>query len=454
MRLRKGFGTVRKLTGNRRNPYAVHPPKVNGVRPKAICYVNDYHIGVCVLNAWHNGKYYAGMELDLKEKKPDEMLYGGSSTFQEAYDLYWEHRFGESAVRELDPSSQAATRSAWKRLEDFWNRNMDEVTIMELQSAVNETAKEYSKTTVTRVIGLIRGMYRFALPRELCRKDVGMYIEMPKTKEEEHHDSFTDGEIEKLWAASGAHSSDGDAAAVTQESSGVPDASGAADINGAAVVSSGIGSRDGAVPSPDIGAEGVRNEEDGSAGIGSTDRRTGRVTEEGGEVDTQTVATVRMILTMIYSGFRISAWQGREGYDGMKVDLENMTFTGGVKTAAGKNRVVPIHSGIVELVQGMQRTTEDGDQIVFLCGKGQSQFRRDMKTALEKIGVRPLTPHSCRHTFHRLLERAGVNEADRKRLMGHSLKGDITNGTYGHRGVEELRTEIEKIEVLNLDVAA
>jgi len=83
----------------------------------------------------------------------------------------------------------------------------------------------------------------------------------------------------------------------------------------------------------------------------------------------------------------------------------------------------------------------------FLCGKSESQFRRDMKTALEKIGVRPLTPHSCRHTFHRLLERAGVNEADRKRLMGHSMKGDITNGVYGHRGVEELRREIEKIEV-------
>ena len=65
---------------------------------------------------------------------------------------------------------------------------------------------------------------------------------------------------------------------------------------------------------------------------------------------------------------------------------------------------------------------------------------------LERIGERTLTPHSCRHTFHRLLERAGVGEADRKRLMGHSLKEDITNGVYGHRGAEEIRTEIEKID--------
>lgn len=76
MRLRKGFGTVRKLTGNRLNRYAVHPPKVNGVRPKAICYTADYHIGVCCLHAWHNGKYYPGMEYDLKERKRgDELVF-------------------------------------------------------------------------------------------------------------------------------------------------------------------------------------------------------------------------------------------------------------------------------------------------------------------------------------------------------------------------------------------
>ena len=119
------------------------------------------------------------------------------------------------------------------------------------------------------------------------------------------------------------------------------------------------------------------------------------------------------------------------------MNIEEGVFVGGVKTDAGKNRIVPIHSSIKGFVEQMNG--------VFLCGKSESQFRRDMKTVLEKIGVRTLTPHSCRHTFHRLLEREGVSEADRKRLMGHSLKGDVTNGTYGHRGVEELRREIEKI---------
>ena len=101
LRLRKGFGSVRKLTGNRRNCYAVHPPTVKGVRPKALCYTDDYNIGVCVLNAWHNGKYYSGMELDLKERKLDEVVSTGSCTFQGVYEIYWNHKFGESAAKEL-----------------------------------------------------------------------------------------------------------------------------------------------------------------------------------------------------------------------------------------------------------------------------------------------------------------------------------------------------------------
>lgn len=39
------------------------------------------------------------------------------------------------------------------------------------------------------------------------------------------------------------------------------------------------------------------------------------------------------------------------------------------------------------------------------------------------------------------------NENDRKRLMGHSFGKDITNSVYGHRELDDLRKEIEKIIV-------
>lgn len=38
-------------------------------------------------------------------------------------------------------------------------------------------------------------------------------------------------------------------------------------------------------------------------------------------------------------------------------------------------------------------------------------------------------------------------ENDRKRMLGHSFGGDVTNDVYGHRTLEDLRSEIEKIKI-------
>lgn len=142
---------------------------------------------------------------------------------------------------------------------------------------------------------------------------------------------------------------------------------------------------------------------------------------------------VEMLLIMCYSGFRIGE------IEGLSVDLENGYFRGGIKTAAGKNRIVPIHSGIKDLV--VCRLSNYG----VLLPDGPSNFRNDMYACLDALGIEKHTPHDCRHTFSSLCERYGVAENDRKRMLGHSFGQDITNSVYGHRTVEDLRGEIEKI---------
>ena len=54
---------------------------------------------------------------------------------------------------------------------------------------------------------------------------------------------------------------------------------------------------------------------------------------------------VWMILIMIYSGFRIRA------FENMEVNTEEWYFRGGVKTAVGKRRIVPIHDSIKEYIK-------------------------------------------------------------------------------------------------------
>lgn len=141
-----------------------------------------------------------------------------------------------------------------------------------------------------------------------------------------------------------------------------------------------------------------------------------------------------MLLIMCYSGYRISA------YRSLEVNLEGEYFKGGLKTAAGKERVVPIHSSIRELVA--TRLARDHGLLIVTGG----HFTRRMKSKLSALGIEGNhTPHDCRHTFSMLCERYGVPEADRKRMLGHSFGADITNSIYGHRSVEDLRASIELI---------
>lgn len=54
---------------------------------------------------------------------------------------------------------------------------------------------------------------------------------------------------------------------------------------------------------------------------------------------------IELLLIMCYSGYRIAA------YKTLKVNLDDQYFQGGLKTKAGKDRIVPIHPGILTLVK-------------------------------------------------------------------------------------------------------
>lgn len=149
---------------------------------------------------------------------------------------------------------------------------------------------------------------------------------------------------------------------------------------------------------------------------------------------------VQLILIMCYSGWRIGEVLK------LTTNLEERYFQGGIKTAAGKDRIVPIHPFIYEFAKN-KVLTQNGR----LCIYSQTQHRNALfYPTLERLkitGDPKHTPHDCRHTFSTLCEKYGVRENDRKRMLGHSFGNDVTNAVYGHRTLAELRAEIEKIKV-------
>lgn len=148
---------------------------------------------------------------------------------------------------------------------------------------------------------------------------------------------------------------------------------------------------------------------------------------------------VQLILIMCYSGWRIGELENLE------VNLAKRYFQGGSKTKAGKDRTVPIHPCIYNFV----KSRIDTDGTLLNINKVTYRMYR-FYPILEKLGIvgsPKHTPHDCRHTFSALCEKYGVRENDRKRMLGHSFGNDVTNAVYGHRTLEEFRSEIKKIKV-------
>lgn len=150
---------------------------------------------------------------------------------------------------------------------------------------------------------------------------------------------------------------------------------------------------------------------------------------------------VDTVLIYLYTGFRL-----RELLD-MKteqVNIKDWYFQGGIKSASGKDRIVPVHEKIKPLVQAL---VDQGNIYLF------SYHERNLSTTLyhkfwnkvmKKINANK-TPHEARHTFETNLDNAGGNRKCIDMLMGHKSK-DIGNRVYNHKTIDQLRDTINLLK--------
>ena len=136
------------------------------------------------------------------------------------------------------------------------------------------------------------------------------------------------------------------------------------------------------------------------------------------------------------------------------VNLSEQYITGGMKTDAGKNRVVPIHPRIKSLVQknydqaislGSIYLFNDPDAVKGGMTITYDKYAGRFAKIMTALGMREdHRPHDPRTTFITMAKKAGVDEYVIKLLVGHKIT-DITDGTYTKRDIEWLRTEMEKM---------
>ncbi|MBE6745877.1 MAG: hypothetical protein E7558_00285 [Ruminococcaceae bacterium] len=159
--------------------------------------------------------------------------------------------------------------------------------------------------------------------------------------------------------------------------------------------------------------------------------------------------TAQWVYYMIYSGWRISELLELTAFN---YDGNEKVFTGGKKTAAGKNRAVPVHSNLQWIID--KQLAENG-QTVFCMENGKpmtaNYFRRYMfQPLLEELDIdREITPHITRHTFATKLKQAGADDFYRQKLLGHS-SSTVTDIVYTHADIQSLRDTIELLGVKNV----
>lgn len=133
------------------------------------------------------------------------------------------------------------------------------------------------------------------------------------------------------------------------------------------------------------------------------------------------------IYILCYLNFRISEFLELTPADyhttvtdtGVKIPY----LVGGKKTEAGKNRVIPIHPNVADLVAALVRKK---NKTIF-CKLDGTPMSKDyfnkycFKPAMDALGLdgQDFTPHSCRRTFSTRMSAAKARPEDITALMGH-----------------------------------
>lgn len=331
-----GYGTVAKLSGNRRNPFVVRKTKGWDDRGYPIYLTVGYYptreAGLIALAQYNNDPY----DVDATKITLEELF----------------EKWSERAFPKMSKSSVGSLKSAFKHCKALYAMKYRDIKSFHMQDVIDRCGKGYS--TQWAIKNLFGHLDKFALEMDIINKSYAQLITaapIPETSKT----PFTDEEITVLWKS-------------------------------------------------------------------------------------QNQDWVDTVLIFLYSGWRISELLGMKRED---VDIEAGTMKGGVKTKAGKNRIVPIHSKIFDMVK--RRYDEGGEYLIEYNGKkvSSAQYYIFWNAIMEANGMKH-TPHECRHTFRSRLDSAGANRVAINKIMGHS-GADTGEKVYTHKTLEELKEAIEMI---------
>lgn len=347
MKRANGTGSVVKLSGNRRRPWAV---KVSGR--------NEYGHVIQKIVSYHEKASEAQAALEeynrARASGAAPAVDKLSLTVADVFEA-WKAR----EYRKLKPSSIHSHNAAWnKRVSRFGARKMRDMTLDEWQSLLDEDEDAgLSQSSISNDALLIKSLYSYAMERDIVSKDYAQYLDVPSVGTKRHRDALNDLQLAQLAKLA---------------ADGFPWA------------------------------------------------------------DTA--------LMLCYTGFRVSEFLQLTRFSYHTED--GGYLQGGLKTTAGKNRIVPIHPKIKPYLMAW---LEKGGNTIICNRTGEplnsDRYREYFHEIAARIGAPGATPHWCRHTFATRLHTAKADPLTVKWLLGHSTKSDVT-AHYTHETIGMLKEAV------------
>lgn len=354
MKLPNSYGSVIKLSGKRRKPYAVRiTVGYEEYQP------NKFRQKFKYLEYFRTSKeaYAYLAERNAGAAVPEHQNFTEMPTFSEVYKKWLDHKLSMKK-----PPTKATVRNydiAYRRFSALHNRKFNTIRTGDIQP-IATSINDKSEATVTMAKTVLSQMYEYSIKQEWVDKNYAALCDWEYTESEEQmHAPFTDAEIKTLWA-----------------------------------------------------------------------------NKDGQFVD--------MVLILIYTGLRASEFLSLEIKN---INLEEHYMIGGMKTAAGTNRTIPIHDAVLPLIR---RYYDENNKYLFTSTRGTSlpytTFKNNKwRPVMKRLGMEH-TAHDTRHTFATLANRYQLDDFKVKLMMGHST-GDLTKDVYTHVTPAELVKEVNKIEI-------
>lgn len=185
MRLPNGYGSVYKLSVNRRNPWAVavFVDTPNGRVRKIIGYCAAKEDGLQMLADYHKNPF---------------TIETASITFSEVYAKWADEHFGK-----ISASNIKGYQASYKCCTELYKIRMVDIRKTNLQHVIDTCGKNYP--TLRKLQVLFSQLFKFALENDICVRDYSQFVDIAQYKDKNpdaiNRQPFSAAEIDRLWSA-------------------------------------------------------------------------------------------------------------------------------------------------------------------------------------------------------------------------------------------------------------